>query len=46
MTVRERMLALSLMERAEKNAEYVKRIGVTVAMKESKSGNVKENKNV
>jgi len=35
MTVRERILALKLLEKQEKNPEYVKQIGVHVSVKEN-----------
>ena len=46
MTVRERMLALSILEKAEKNADYAHKIGVTAAMKDTGTDKVKETKNV
>lgn len=34
MTVRERILALRLMEKEERNPEYAKRLGVHISLKE------------
>ena len=41
MTVRERMLALSLLEKTQKNPEYAKQIGIKAVMKTANSNNSK-----
>lgn len=43
MTVRERMLVLSLMEKAEKNPDYAKKLGLTIMIKTNMDG-LSENK--
>jgi hypothetical protein len=45
MTVRERILAIKLLEKQEKNPEYAKQIGIQVSM-EKKDLNTMEDKNV
>jgi hypothetical protein len=45
MTVRERILAIKLLEKQEKNPEYAKQIGIQVSM-EKKDLKTMEDKNV
>ena len=45
MTVRERMLALSLMEKAEKNPELAKKIGIAVSFQEGQQRKIKSEDN-
>lgn len=41
MTARERILAIRLLEKQEKNPEYTQRIGIQVAMKKNESAHTK-----
>jgi len=41
MTARERILALRLLEKQEKNPEYAQRIGIQVAIKKNESAHAK-----
>lgn len=41
MTVRERMLALKIKEKQDKNPEYAKKIGIQVNMVENKNRDLK-----
>lgn len=41
MTVRERLLAIRLLEKQEKNPEYAQRIGIQVAIKKNESAHAK-----
>lgn len=41
MTVRERMLALKIKEKQDKNPEYAKKIGIQVNIVENKNRNLK-----
>ena len=45
MTTRERILAIKLLEKQERNPEYVRRIGIQVSM-EKKNPKIMEVKNV
>ena len=45
MTTRERILALRLLEKQERNPEYARRIGIQVSM-EKKNPKISEDKNV
>ena len=42
MTVQERILALRLLEKAERNPRYAQQIGLDISMRHIRSGNTKE----